>query len=92
MVAIVRKVTLNAKDQRLSCSVLPTWGDIYRLRDMPSSHAAVPPDPQFSRFLNRSVPSSKYVSLSLEDCARLESGLRCLVSSLEDCARLESGL
>ena len=82
MVAIVRKVTSNAKDQRRSRSILPTWGDIYHLRDMPSSHAAVPPDPQFSRFLNRSVPSSKYVALSLEDCAHLESCLRCLISSL----------
>ena len=82
MAAIVRKVTLNAKDQRCSSSVLPTWGDIYRLRVMPSSHAAVPPDPQFSHLLNRSVPSSRYVSLSLEDCARLESCLQCFVSSL----------
>ena len=82
MVAIVHKVTLNAKDQRRSRSVLPTWGDIYRLLDMPSSHAAVPPALSFSRLLNRSVPSSRYVSLSLEDWARLESCLRCLVSTL----------
>ena len=82
MVAIVRKVTSNAKDQRRSYSVLPKWGDTSRLLDIPSSHAAIPPDPQFSRFLNRSVPSSKYVSLSLEDCTRLESCLRWLVSSL----------
>ena len=50
MVASVRKVTSNAKDQRRSRSVLPTCSDIYRLRDMPSSHAAVPPDPQFFSF------------------------------------------
>ena len=50
MVAIVRKVTSNVKEQRHSHSVLPTWGDIYRLRYMPSSHAAVPPDPQFFSF------------------------------------------
>ena len=50
MVAIVRQVTSNANDQRRSRSVLPTWDDIYRLHDMPSSHAAVPPGPQFFSF------------------------------------------
>ena len=30
----------NAKDQCRSRSVLPTWGDIYRLRDLPSAHVA----------------------------------------------------
>ena len=75
------KVASNAKDQRRSRSVLPTWGDIYRLRDLPSSYAAAPLNPQYSRLLNKSVPSSRYVSLSLEDCARLESCLRGLVGS-----------
>ena len=51
-VEIDRKVSLNAKDQRRSRSVLPTWGDIYRLRDLPSSHAAAPLNPQYSRLLN----------------------------------------
>ena len=65
MVEIDRKVSSNAKDQRRSRSVLPTWGDIYRLCDIPLSHAAAPLNPQYSRLLNKSVPSSRYVSLSL---------------------------
>ena len=73
MVEIDHKVTANAKNQRRSRSVLPTWGDIYRLRDLPTSHSAAPLNPQFSRLLNKSVPTSRYVSLSLEDCARLEA-------------------
>ena len=81
MVEIDRKVTSNAKDQRRSCSVLPTWGNIYRSRDLPSSHTAAPLNPQYSRLLNKTVPYSRYVSLSLEDCARLESCLRGLVGS-----------
>ena len=81
MVEINRKVTSNAKDQRRSRSVLPTLGDIYCLRDLPSSHAAAPLNPQYSRLLNKSVPSSRYVSLSLEGCAQLESCLQGLVGS-----------
>ena len=81
MVEIDRKVTATAKDQRHSCSVFPSWGNIYRLRDLPSSHSAAPLNPQFSRLLNKSVPSSRYVSLSLEDCARLEACMRGLVGS-----------
>ena len=45
MVEINRKVTANAKDQRRSHSVLPSWGDIYRLWDLPSSHFAAPLNP-----------------------------------------------
>ena len=81
MMEIDSKVTSNAKDQRRSRSVLPTWGDIYRLRDLTSCHAAAPLNHQYSRLLQKSVPSSRYVSLSLEDCARLESCLRGLVES-----------
>ena len=78
MMDIDSKVTSNAKDQRRSRSVLPTWGDIYRLRDLTSSHAAAPLNHRFSRLLQKSVPSLRYVSLSLEDCTRLESCLRGL--------------
>ena len=81
MVEIDRKVTANAKDQHRSHSVLPTWGDIYRLHDLRTSHSAAPLNPQFSRLLNKSVPTSRYVSLSLEDCARLEACMRGLVGS-----------
>ena len=71
MIEIDSKVTSNAKDQRRSRSVLPTWDDIYRLCDLPSSHAAGPLNHQYSRLRQKSVPSSRYVSLSLEDCASL---------------------
>ena len=81
MMAIDSKMTSNAKDQCRSRSVLPTWDDIYRLRDLTSSHAAAPLNHQFSCLLQKSVPSSRYVSLSLEDCARLESCLQGLVES-----------
>ena len=81
MMEIDSKVTSNAKDQRRSRSVLPTWGDIYRLRDLPSSHAAALLNHQYSRLLQKSVPSWRYVSLSLEDCTRLESCLWGLVES-----------
>ena len=80
-VEIDRKVTANAKDQRHSRSVLPSWGNIYRLRDLPSSHSTAPLNPQFSCLLNKSVPTSRYVSLSLEDCAQLEACMRGLVGS-----------
>ena len=80
MVEIDRKVTATAKDQGRSRSVLPSWGDIYRLRGLPSSHSAAPLNLQFSRLLNKSVPS-RYVSLSLEDCAQLEACMRGLAGS-----------
>ena len=51
---------------------------VIRLRLMRLFH----PTLSFSCLLNRSVPSSRYVSLSLEDCTRFESCLRCLVSTL----------
>ena len=51
MVDIDNKVTSNAKDQRRSRSVLPTWGDIYRLRDLTSSHAAAPLNTKYSHLL-----------------------------------------
>ena len=81
MMEIDRKVTSNSKDQRRSRSVLPLWCDIYRLRDLPSSHAAAPLNHQYSRLLQKSAPSSMYVSLSFEDCAHLESCLLGLVGS-----------
>ena len=81
MVDIDNKVTSNAKDQCCSCSVLPTWGDIYRLRDLTSSRLATPLNTQYSHLFPKSVPSSRYVSLSLEDRARLETCLRGLVKS-----------
>ena len=68
MVEIDRKVASNAKDQRCSRSVLPTWDDIYRLRDLPSAHAAAPLNPQYSRLLNKSIPSSR--------CLLILGGLR----------------
>ena len=81
MMEIDSKVISNAKDQCRSRSVLPTWGDIYRLRDFTSSHVAAPLNHQYSRLLQKLVPSSRYVSLSLEESARLESCLRGLVES-----------
>ena len=81
MMEIDSKVTSNAKDQCRSRSVLPTWGDIYRLRDFTSSHVAAPLNHQYSRLLQKLVPSSRYVSLSLEESARLESCLQGLVES-----------
>ena len=78
---IDRKVTVNAKDQGRSRSVLPSWGDIYRLHDLPNSYTAAPLNPQFTRLLNKSVPTSCYVSLLLEDCSRLETCMRGLVGS-----------
>ena len=74
-------MTVNAKDQSCFCSVLPSLGAIYRLRDMPNSHTAAPLNPQFTHLLNKSVPTSHYVSLSLEDCSRLETCMCGLVGS-----------
>ena len=72
---------MNAKDQT-SLPFCPSFmGDIYRLRDTPNSHTAAPLNPQFTRLLNKSVPTSRYVSLSLEDCSCLETCMRGLVES-----------
>ena len=65
---IDHKVASNAKDQRRSRSVFPTWGDIYRLSDLSSAHAAAPLNPQYSRLLNKSIPSSR--------CLLILGGLR----------------
>ena len=62
-------------------SVLPSWGEIYRMSDFPTFAKAPPVKDQFSRLLDKPLASSRHVTLSLEECSHLETCVRGLVES-----------
>ena len=62
-------------------SVFPSWGEIYHMNDFPTFAKAPPVNDQFSRLLDKPLSSSRHVSLSLEECSRLEACVRGLVES-----------
>ena len=62
-------------------SVLLSWSEIYRMSDFPTFAKAPPVNDQFSRLLDKPLSSSRHVTVSLEECARLETCVRCLVES-----------
>ena len=61
-----------ADDKKKATSALPTWGDVYRLGDLPDFFKAPKINESFSRLLGHPVSISCYVSLSLEESAKLE--------------------
>ena len=58
---------------RKATSVLPTWGDIYRLGDLEGYHKARKINESFSHLLDKPVTSSRCIAVSLDECAKLES-------------------
>ena len=58
----------KAADKKVSLH----WGDFYRLGDLPDFHKASKVNESFSRLLDKLVPSSHYVALSLENATKLE--------------------
>ena len=60
---------------------MPTWGDAYHLGDLPDCFKAPKINKSFSLPLDRPVSTSHYVSLSLEETAKLETCLREMIKS-----------
>ena len=67
--------------RKKAVNVLPSLGEIYRTSDFLTFAKAPPVNDQFSRLLDKPLSSSRHVSLSLEECSRLENGVRRLVES-----------
>ena len=51
------------------------------MSDIPTFAKAPPVNDQFSRLLDKQLSSSRHVSISLEECSRLENCIRGLVES-----------
>ena len=69
----------KAADDKKS-SALPHWGDIYRLGDFDDFFKAPKINESFSCLLSKPVSTSRYVSISLVDSAKLEA---CIHGQLE---------
>ena len=72
------KVTDN---KAAASTALLRWGDVYRLGDFDAFHRAFKVNKSFSWLLDKAVSSSRYVALSVDDTARLETCIRSLIES-----------
>ena len=63
----------NAADDKKAFTALPRWGDVYCLGDLDTFHKAPKINESFSRPLDKTISSSHYVALSLDDTAKLET-------------------
>ena len=81
MANVEERSTIAAQGRKKAVNVLPSWGEIYRMSDFPTFVKAPPVDDQFFRLLDKQLSSSQHVSLSLEECSRLENCVRGLVKS-----------
>ena len=63
----------KAADDKKASSALSQWGEVNRLGDLEKFHKAPKMNESFLRLLNKSVTTSRYVSLSFDDLAKLES-------------------
>ena len=73
------KFQKTADEKKKTSSAPPRWGDVYRLGDLPKLSEI------FLWLLNKPVASSRHVTLSLEDIAKLETCVRGLVESQAFC-------
>ena len=81
MVGVEERLRVAAQGRKKTFSVLPSWGEIYWMSDFPSFAKAPPVNGQFSRLLDKPLSSSRHVSLSVEECSRLENCVHGLVES-----------
>ena len=72
-VEVDSKVQKSAHNRKKAIGVLPSWGDVYHVSDLPEFHKAPPLNKQFSRLLDKMVASSRFMSMSIEECMKLES-------------------
>ena len=66
--------------KRKASTSLPHWGDVHHLGDLDTFHKAPKVNKSFSQLLDKPVLSSRYVALSLDDTAKLET---CVYNLLE---------
>ena len=66
----------KAADDKKASSALPQWGEIYHLGDLEKFYKSPKINKSFSRLLSKPVSTSRYVSLSLDESAKLESCIR----------------
>ena len=67
-------------DDKKAPSALPHWGEVYHIGDLEKFYKAPKINESFSLLLNKPVSTSRYVSLSLDDSAKLES---CIHGQIE---------
>ena len=68
-------------DKKTSSSVPSQWDEVYHLGDLGNSHKTPKINVSFSRLLNKPVSTSRYVSLSLDNSAKLEACIRGQIES-----------
>ena len=72
----------KAADEKNKVSTaLPRWDDVYCLGDLPDFHKAPKVSESFSQLLDKPMPSSRYVALSLDDTFKLETCVCGLIES-----------
>ena len=64
----IEKFDKVADDKKKASSAFHHWGEVYCLGDMEKFHKAPKINESFTRLLNKPVSTSRYVSLSLDDC------------------------
>ena len=64
------KFQRTTDDKKKATSTLPTWGNVYRLGDLPDCFKDPKVNESFSCILDRPVSTSSYVSLLLEESAK----------------------
>ena len=73
---VEEKFVKAAEDKKKASTTLPQWGEVYCLGDLHKFYKAPKINESFSRLLSKPVSLSRYVSLSLDDLAKLEA---CIV-------------
>ena len=85
LAAISKEVDDNflkaAGEKKKASSSLPPWSEVYHLGNLNKFHKATRVNESFSRLLSKTVSLSRYVSLLLDDMAKLESCIRGQIES-----------
>ena len=70
-----------ADEKKKAFSSLPPWSEVYWLGNFDKFHKAPRVNESFSQLLSKPVSSSRYVSMSLDDTAKLEVCVRGQIES-----------
>ena len=70
---IEEKFCKSSNERKKATSCLPVWGDGYHLGNIKEFHRAPRINESFSRHLEKQVSSLRFVSMTLDECSKLES-------------------
>ena len=78
---VLEKFCKAADDDKKTSLALRTWGDVYRLSNLPDFYKVPKLNESFSQLLEKTLASSCTIALSLDETCKLEMCLRGMIES-----------